>query len=103
MENNVKIIELNKLILDLSKDVNSLNHKKILEFYQENNFYNNSLIERIIGEEIKEIKIQLIDNNKNNNIVDYKYLDYFPQLFSIFKSNYNYYIEESKVIQCLLC
>ena len=94
---------LNKLILELVDDVNETNLKKIIEFFQKNEFNsNNALLDKIKYCHSDIQKIDLINNYKNRNI-DYNSTGYVVELFKLFNDIKNFCIVEKKYTKCILC
>ena len=95
--------QLNKLILDLVDDVSDAKLKKIIEFFQKNEFdSNNALLDNIKNYHDEIQKIDLINNYKNRNI-DYNSTGYVVELFKLFKDIKNFCIVEKKYTKCILC
>ena len=86
-ENCKLLIELNDLIIKLSKEVNDKNYYDIVIFLQKNKFdSNNYLIDEIINEEDDDKKADLIKKIDKNISIDTYSSGYVAQLFTVFKN-----------------
>ena len=66
------MLNLNELIIKLSKEVNDKNYNDIIIFFQKNNFdVNNQLIEQIVREQDENLKSNLISKLKNDTGIDF--------------------------------
>ena len=103
-ENCKLLIELNDLIIKLSKDVNDKNYYDIVIFLQKNKFdSNNYLIDEIINEEDDDKKADLIKKLDNNISIDTYSSGYVAQLFTVFKKIVYFNLIEKKYSECILC
>ena len=101
---NKFLIELNEMIIKLSKDISDKNYYDIIFFLQKNKFdSNNYLIDEIIKEEDEEKKAELIKKMSTNLTLETTSSGYINQLFSIFKNNPNFCLQEKKYSECILC
>ena len=92
------------MIIKLSNELNDKNYYDIIIFLQKNKFdSNNYLIDEIIKEEDEEKKAELIKKINTNLNIDTISSGYINQLFSIFKNNPNFCLQEKKYSECILC
>ena len=103
-ENCKLLIELNDLIIKLSKDVNDKNYYDIIIFLQKHKFdSNNYLIDEIINEEDDDKKADLINKLGKNISIDTYSSGYVAQLFTFFKNIVYFNLIEKKYSECILC
>ena len=96
--------ELNDLIINLANDVTIKNYIDIIVYLQKNKIdSNNSYIDRIVNEEEKKKKLDLINNLNSSNSVDMTSSGYVAQLFSVFNNNETFCFKESKTSECIIC
>ena len=98
------MIELNDLIIKLSKDVNDKNYYDIIIFLQKHKFdSNNYLIDEIVNEEDDDKKADLIKKLDKNISIDTYLSGYVTQLFTIFKNIVYFNLIEKKSSECGEC
>ena len=92
------MIELNDLIIKLSKDVNDKNYYDIIIFLQKHKFdSNNYLIDEIINEEDDGKRADLIKKLDKNISIDTYSSGYVAQLFTVFKNIVYFNLIEKKI------